>query len=711
MDTLNSAAIDILFEYLAGSSAAILVKTLVEEENLASYVNVEYRLRPNSMIVLSFDDIPTEKLGIVHSKVKDLLSEVHSNPLDMQYLKDCIHLENRKTRFSSDGHSSYLQTAIINNFLFGDRDGTTLEDLKTLDEFSIMGAWTEADWKAFMKKWLLDAHSATVIAKPSEEMAERLKATEEARLQKRKEELGEEGLRKAAEKLEQAKQDIVVGIPESVLQQWKTPSADSIPLLEVDMARSGLARKLGPGTGGVQKMIDAASKPDSSLFLQFEEVPWKFVQFTVHLTLSKVPEHLMPLVSCFVDLISKSPIRRDGELVSYEQVIREIRRDSIYHSFESSWNVGDLNGLAFSFSIEPAKYATAIEWVRTLMCDTIIDPERLRSVISQILAEVPAAKRDGSDMSQQVSNVIHLGRKQYQIASGHLVNSVYLPRLKHRLRTNPDEVVGWCEEIRKAIFTKDNIRVLVVGDIAALENPVSSWDRLTSALPSSGSGEDLIPIVKSRDLLTSDGVEPGAAGATIIPIAAVDGSYLQSTAKGLTSQADPRYPAALVAGAYLQMPEGPFWTSVRGQGLGYGSSIRRSVEAGLLKFEVDRSPDATKALVAAREIVSDIISGKHSINPAEIEAAVSKVVSSYMSYSESPAKAGEMDYIWTVVRELPADIVKKHLGAIGKVTEQDIRDILRDFILPLLTPGKSNVVVTCSKQLQEVRRTLCSWTS
>ena len=700
VDFVHLAALNVIASYLAGSSVSVLGRALVETEQVASDTSSEVEARPHSLFTISFSGVETAKLAHVRDRAYELLKDVVEKPLDMPYLRDCLRRSHRKARFDADGFSTRISQQIIADFVYGKRDGSTLAQLETLNYYKTLDGWTEDDWRAFIKNWLVDAHSVSVLCKPSLELAMQLKQNEETRLAERRNEMGEDGLRKAVERLEQAKRENKVEIPDSLLRQWAIPPADSIPLFKIDMGRVGPARELGSGSGRIQKLVDAADTANMPLFVQFDDVPWKFIEISVHVTMAGVPLNLLPLVPVFVENFFKTPIRRDGKVVDYEDVVKDIQRDTIdYHIDSADW-LGDKNSLMVNFSIEPDKYVTAIGWLRTMALDSVFDPERLLVAVGKLYADVPEAKRDGHDMAEQVSDVINMNHGYMPNATSDIVAGHYLPRLKQRLEEKPDEVLGWFEQIRKAIFRRENMRALVVGDITALEEPVGAWAPLVAALAPSDA--PTVPIIPARAMRTPEGLNPGGAGATIVPITALDSSYLVSTGRGLDGYSDPRLPAAMVTVAYLQMPEGPLWTEIRGQGLAYGASISRAVISGLVRFSIYRSPDAAKALAAAHAFIARIASGEEPIPEIAVEAAVSQVVSAYTGQSSTPSTAGAMDFVWTAIRGMPADIVSQHLAAVAKVTPDEVRAIIGDWILPLLRPGQSNVVVTCGKKMLEV---------
>lgn len=698
-DIVQTSALNILLTYLCGSSVSVLENIIVEKEELASSVSYWWDARPNSTIWFQPTGVATEKLAFVEKRLHDLLKEVVSKPLDMGYMKECISRERRQVKFSAESSEQFYSQNIISDYLFGKRDGSTLGELRTLQEYDVLDQWTEEQWREFLKKWLIDAYHVSILGKPSMEMATKLKAAEEARVAKRKEELGADGLKKLAEKLEAAKAKNDVEIPASVIDKWPVPGTESIHFIESSTARAGKAKTIGQGKEAAQKLIDE-SQPGLPLFIQFENVPSNFVNIAVHVGTSKIPVELKPLMPIFLDNFFNTPIKRDGKLLDFEDVVMELEKDTISYAINGGGKVWDPESIFVSFQFEPEKYATIIEWVRALMFDSVFDAKRLKACLSKALADIPEAKRDGRTMSMEVDWALHIQKAWLPMARRTLVKAVYLRRLKKLLQTEPEKVVDMFEQLRKYLFTFENVRVLVTSDIAKLSDPVKSWDPVTRSL---GSEKDMSSIIATHTMLNAEGQSPGSVGSVIIPMTSLDSSYSVSTTAGLTSYDDPRIPAMFVAIGYLEAVEGPLWNAVRGNGLAYGTHFARELDWGTLQYRVYRSPDASKAIDASRETVEKIATGKVPLDRHLVQGAVSGIVSGFADEQATMADAAQQNYILSVVRGLGLDWTKKIMAQVRGVTDEEIRSVMRELILPVFQPGKSNVVVTCAPIMQEVK--------
>ncbi|KAK1253333.1 hypothetical protein MKX07_001410 [Trichoderma sp. CBMAI-0711] len=698
-DVLATSALNILLTYLCGSSVSVLENTLVEREELASSVSYWWESRPNSLIWLQPTGVATEKLEFVEKRLFEVLKDVVSKPLDMDYMRECIRREKRQVKYHAETSESFYATNIITDYLFGKRDGSTLRELETLAEYDVLEKWSDEEWREFMRKWMADAHHISVLGKPSLELALKLKKEHEARIAKRKEELGPEGLKKLAHKLEEAKKKNDAPIPPDVIDRWPVPGTESIHFIESDTARSGNAKAVGLGPGRAQELINAAPEGKRPLFIQFEDVPTNFVHITMHVGTSQVPVHLKPLLSIFSDNFFNTHIVRDGQQINFEQVVMELERDSVGYDIGSSRQLGDGEGYMIQFQAEPDKYDAAVNWLRTMMFDSVFDPIRIKAAVMKALADIPESKRDGRSMSTEVDTSIHLERSSLSVARRVLVKAVYLKRLKKILKKNPDQVVQWFQDIRNSLFTFENVRVLVTANLEKLPNPITTWDPLSTALKSQNG--PMAPIPKPSSLLNAEGKAPGSVGATIIPMTTLDSSFSVSTAAGLYSFADPMLPAIMVAVHYLETVEGPLWNAVRGAGYAYGTFFSRNVENGLINYKVYRSPDASKAIIASRDAIQKIANAEVPIDKHLLEGTISQIVVTFADDQSTMPSAAQQNFVQSVFKELPKDWSKVILKRVREVTEDEIRQALKDYIMPCFEPGKSNVVITCAKTMQE----------
>ncbi|KAL2007047.1 hypothetical protein VTN00DRAFT_8485 [Thermoascus crustaceus] len=695
-DPVLSGAVQVVLLYLAGSSATLLENVLVEKEQVCSAVYYATEDHSNIEIRFTLTSVETEKLKQVERRFFEVLKDAMEKPLDMSYLHECIRRQKRSWKFSTESSATSFAEYVISDFLFGKRDGSTMLDVATLKEYDELETWSESQWRDFIKKWIADAPHISILGVPSAKLSEKLKADEEARVAAQKKKLGEEGLKKLAEKLEKAKAENDKEIPREMLEQFKIPSTESIHFVKTTTARSGAALKAGRPDHEIQKLVDADGS-DVPLFVHFEHIPSSFVQLSLLISVKSVPVELRPLLSVFTEAFFNLPIRRDGKTIEFEQVVVELERDTVGYGMDGARNMGNSEMLRISFQVELEKYSTAIAWLKELMWNSIFDVERLKAITARLLADVPDAKRSGDDMLAAVFVMVHYSPESIVRARSTLVKARYLKRIKKLLANQPELVVSRMEEIRKALFRFENFRILVIADLEKLSNPVSSWKPFVEALDTS---KPLQPITNRRALLNEAGKNLGKLS-YVVPMPTIDSSFAYATARGLDSYDHPKLPALLVAVAYMNAVEGPLWVAVRGTGLAYGTNFAYNVDTGFVNFDVYRSPNAHKAFEASKKIVEDHLSGATPFDPLMLEGAISSIVVSFANEQATIANAAQGSFIRQVVRNLPSDYKERILKRVREISVDEVKEALRDIILPLFSPDKANMVVTCAPLLEE----------
>lgn len=685
--------------YLAGSSASVLENVLVEKEQVASAVYYATEDHLSIEIRFTLTSVETKELAQVEKRFFEVLREAAEKELDMKYMQECIDRERRTWKFSTESSASSFAEYVISDFLFGKRDGSTMLDVATLKEYDVLEKWTEAEWRQFIKKWLADAHYVSILAAPSRKLSKKLKRDEEARVIEQKRRLGPEGLKKLADKLEKAKFENDEEIPREMLAKFKIPGTDSIHFVENTTARSGAALRAGRPPNSIQKIVDADDKR-SQLFIHFEHIPSSFVQLSLLISAQAVPVQLRPLLSVYTEAFFSLPVERDGKTINFEQVVVELESDTVGYTMEDAQNLGNSEMLRISFQVELEKYGTAIALLQELSWNSIFDVERLRVITAKLLADVPDAKRSGDDMLAAVHVMVHYAPESIVRARSTLVKARYLKRIKKLLAQQPDLVVQHMKDIRTALFKFENIRVLVIADAEQLSNPVSSWDSFARCL--GATTPDLQPITDRHALLSGAGQQLGGRS-FIVPMPTIDSSFAYATARGLDSYDHPKLPALLVANAYMNAVEGPLWVAVRGKGLAYGTNFAYNIDTGFVNFDVYRSPNAYKAFEASRQVVQDHLSGQIAFDPMMLEGAISSIVVSFANEQATIALAAQGSFTRQVVRNLPSDYKEKMLRKVRDISVDEVKEALRNIILPLFSPDTANIVITCATVLEEVR--------
>lgn len=168
---------------------------------------------------------------------------------------------------------------LITDFLYGEKSGKdlidSLDDMKRYDQ---LNSWTETQWLELLKNYYVENNRVVVIGRPSSKLADKLKKDSKELVMKRKEELGETGLKQLEEVLEKAKVENDKDIPEEMLKGFEIPKVESINWIEVGTGRNLPVEKNEKKEKLVSNPNDLDLKVQSHIDQDGERLPF-FVQY------------------------------------------------------------------------------------------------------------------------------------------------------------------------------------------------------------------------------------------------------------------------------------------------------------------------------------------------------------------------------------------------------------------------------------------------
>lgn len=586
---------------------------------------------------------------------------------------------------------------IATDHVFGKRDGSGLRHLASIAAYDKVERWAENEWIQFFRKWFIDSNSSIVLAKPSKALSEKLEKDEEARVTSQKEKLGDAALKDLADKLDAAKKENDVDIPKRTLQKFPIPPADSIAFIETQTARAGLARHPSRSNGPIQKIVDK-DDPEIPLFLHFEHVKSNFVTVGLMMNTHCLPDQLKPLIPIFILNFFGTPVARDGKRIEFEEAVGQLERETVTYYMTTSDVNEDLFHLCFQ--VEPDKYKEAIGWIKTMLFDSIFDETRLISGLKRLIGSLSSEKRAGEDTVLAMANLMHSTRANTARSWNTLIKGPHYKQQLIQLQNDPKGIIEKLEALRQTLMKSASFRCYALGDFESdrISKPVSDWKALSERL--NGSETRLAPLDSIRPTLSEKGMNPGNL-TLVMPMRTIDSSFVYLYGRGIGSHSDPRLPALSVAQAYLEVIEGPLWNAVRGNGLAYGTYFRRSIQRGILSYNVYRSPDAYKAFNISKNIIADFVSGKTELDDLRIEDAISNIVKGVANEGPSMLAAATTSFTNQVVLDIPKDWSRQFAKQVQHVRKDDIIGAVRDFMLPLFDPSTANVYVTCAPVMVE----------
>ncbi|GAA5923094.1 uncharacterized protein JCM15063_003529 [Sporobolomyces koalae] len=681
-DFLDSAALGILGDYLAGSSHSILNRKFVEiPEPVCAAISFEVSFRDPTIITLILNSVKKEWLSTIATHLRLTLKMICRSNIDMKAMQ--LAIKNQMIaleRTMETSPSAFVQAGALQEIIYGAENGSELgeffNDAKMLKR---LAKWSERDWTDLLKEYLVERHSVVLQGTPSPELVAEQARDAAARISNNKLKLGPNGLALAQAALDQAVESNKHPPPDSLVQSYPVPDVNHISWIFVDTARSnGVGQGKEHFTGKLQSIINADG-PDLPFFVQFDEIPSSFV--TISLFLHGPAYPILPL---YLNTLFAMPVKtRDGRKLSWQEVSSRMDADL------TSCSAGiEHEGIRISITALQEDYTKAISWLSDTLHGAEFDVQRLQTLVNSNVEMLPTLKQDGRGISSAAVESLCYSKASYETPSNAISLIQYYPQLKLRLDENPSSVVAELEKMRMCLLDARAMRGWVRGQISALKKPSSSWLQFFEPVPAFPLSQ-LSPIFRTRELLSPVGSSP-RGDAIVYRIDNSESSYLTARAR-CPDWTHPDFAALDCATTLLSQSNGLLWQVTRTAGLCYGAWINSSVERGLLSLTIFRSPDALAALQAIRSLLQTVAEGKKAISLTDLEAAKSQIAYRAVADASTPSQAASSSFEDTVILKKPRGFSRKYLAYVQAVSVEDVHRVIDTWIAPLTNPHTSIV--------------------
>ncbi|KAK9896120.1 zinc metalloprotease [Cystobasidium minutum MCA 4210] len=699
-DFLIKKALGVLNAYLSDSSISPLQKELIEiEEPWATSLGLVYTKYSTSVLQLFLSSVPTPKLDHVQKAVKNALKRVLDSGIDVERMTMVLNREQRKLLNTLETDASEaLITTLLSDFLFGAADSSDLpESLNDTERYKALQAWSAEEWAELLKKYYVERPSLTVIGKPSAKLANALRKEAETRLADRQKTLGEEGLERLQNQLDEARRENDTEAPPEFISNFKIPDVESIRWINVESAAAGLNTK--HFSNEVQKHVqhDTADLP---FFLQFEHVQSNFIEILVFLNAAELPKH-KDLLTLYIKSFHSLPlVQSDGTRVPYDEVVKLLDTETVDYGIAFGSALSEQ--LEISIKVDKAKYKEAIVWLRKLLFASEFSVDRLRVTAQKLLQNLPSEKRGGLNVALASWSRLALDpRKSTNVSQQLLARSVSTPAVVDRLKSEPEQVVADLEKLRRSLTSTKRMRIAVVGNILSLESPVSAWKENFQMMEPA----TLSPVVFGRDCLSELGKNP-TRQAVVAPLAAIESSWGHFIAKGLDADDHKDLPALTVANTALNALEGLLWRAIRGAGLPYGARIYVDVERGFMYFRTWRSPDSVRAYIAAKKAVEAMVAGDlMPLDQTRLDSAKSELAYITARSQSTISRAATTSFVNQALKGVSQCYQRDLLAKAQDVTLAEANEVIRKYILPIFDSSVCIAAVACSQGKAEETKT------
>ncbi|KAH3680744.1 hypothetical protein WICMUC_000178 [Wickerhamomyces mucosus] len=689
-------AITLLLEYLTDSSISLLIKNLVEiDEPLASDIHCNTDDYTYTMPYIGLNNVPTNRLHEAHEKLLQLLN-VHAtvDQFDLVKMREVVENSKLKLIFAVEKSADILSDYVITDFLYSDLEGQTLgKNLRTLRDYESISKWTTEQWVELFQRYLVNNNPVIIVSKPSKALYKSNKEQNKKLLKDRIDELGEEGLNHLKEKLKNSQEKNDLPIPQDILDQFPKPDPSKIQFIDTLTIGIGLNKDVENDLNNklTSKYVNDTPK-DFPLYINIDQFKSEFISIDIILSSAEISQNLLPYFELYSEIFT-FPLEIDGQIIPFEQVIKDIQNDtistSLYNGFDHQFN----ELISAKIQVKKENYIKAINWFKKIFYFTKFDKSRVKVTIEKIINGLPSLKRSGSSaLSSVQTNNTFTERSLYRSKDFLYTESFYRELLNKIENGKFDDILKDLEDIRTQLFKLNNIRVIISGDLSQVEHPIKSWNEFIDAVPASSSKE-LITIPRSFEVLTDLG--QSLSGKTfIITTPGSESTFLTSNTKIPIDYLSRSSVAVSLAASYLQAVEGPFWRGIRGTGLAYGANVSRNVEFGQLTFEIYRGSDAIKSYEVGSQIIKDFVNGVTKIDKTLFEGAVSSLINGIASFQSNYYAASSAKYVDNVLKKRGPNFNNNFIKELKAITEDDLIDVLKKYYLNLFDAQNSAVFIS-----------------
>ena len=112
-DRMNCKALEVLLNYMCGSTVSVIQNALVEHEELCSAIDYATDMQPRAAMWLTLSAIEVEKLETVETRLFELLKHIAANDFDMAHMQNCIVRMRRRILLKCEDAGGHFPDQII----------------------------------------------------------------------------------------------------------------------------------------------------------------------------------------------------------------------------------------------------------------------------------------------------------------------------------------------------------------------------------------------------------------------------------------------------------------------------------------------------------------------------------------------------------------------------------------------------------------------
>ncbi|KAJ1519883.1 hypothetical protein ONE63_004123 [Megalurothrips usitatus] len=695
-DLYGITACCLLLKYLCDTSASPLQQEFVENDDPCAS-NVSFSLAENkeAMIYMIFSNVPVDKLDVIKSKLDARLKKFvdKEERIEMSRMETVINRHRQETlsHLETNPHDA-VAFMVIADMLYGTNKEDLHQRLNILEILDKLVAEPESYWINLLNQYLLKNNCATIRGRPSQAERQRLSDDEEKRIEKQRQDLGPDGLKKFEKELEEAIAHNELPPPDAMLRSVAIPDASSINFHPIERFSSDSIQQ--------HSNLPLDKVP---IYTQVDHVHTNFVYLYLLMDTNSLSTELRPYLSLLIEAFLELPINEDGKLISYEDVVAELERDTVSScsaigvSGGSRFICGSFSSTAYiSIQCEPAKFKKGIQWINKLLYKTVLDADRIKTIATKLVNDVARLKRNGSKIVSALMKGIRFAKESNHYAASLLRQQKFLTTLIEKLG-NPEDakaVVADLEKVRQIITSPSNIVLHMasnLNDLPTSVKPDSLVDILSGLLPNNvDTASKKLNVTPDWKLVCPPSESPNPSCA--VGMGCIESAFLIQSIPCIKSPLDEDLAPLLVYLQYLSQLEGPMWKQIRGQGLSYSYSVFPTTHEGLLYLVLYRATNVVAAYKEARSILEGHLKDASSFDETLLESARSSLIFEIIHQERSVGQLVGQSILWYfkgVDQHYNSNLVKH----IASVTADDMARVAPKYVPPLFKSENSRLTV------------------
>ncbi|XP_050536252.1 uncharacterized protein C05D11.1-like [Daktulosphaira vitifoliae] len=694
-----------LLNYLTYTPISALIKEFVEiSDPLCSSVSYYISDNLNPSIVLEFENVPIQKLD--EEKIPFKLKEVFN-----KLIRDEDYFDIERLRISIEKYklsllksleinpSSTLSTLIIKDFLYGKSQSDLNERLNRISTLNNLLREDISFWKEILIDYFLNNHKIVVRGVPSIKKKHELANEEIQRVSKRKNDLGDDGLKIKAIELQKAKTECEKKTPSEIFTSVKIPSVELIQFLSYDTFSSNSINQ--------HNLFKTSDVP---LFVEIDNIKSNFVYMRVFINTKDLELNLKKYLPIYLNLIMESNVIRNGVKLDHTDVIAELEKEAVTWSTcvgigsTSSFCCGTIfSVVAFIITVEPEKYHKGIKWLHDFLHNTNITKEKLSVNLSKLINKISSYRRDGRHMLNQI--VINMIYKQNNnFTSSTLRQYKFLTSLQKKIETE----AGWevveedLNKLKLFLANPDNIKLHISGDLDKLCDIIPEASVALQKIIPDNSKALIHPFKTQFDYESMLPLNQCEIRACVVGMGSIESSYFTQITDCINDYNHPDVAAVYVFLTYFSQLEGPMWKKVRGSGFAYSCKINLNLDEGKISLSFYRSVNVAAAYQATKSIIDEHLSSRFSWDSTLFESAKSSAIYSIVNREDTIIAStiqSILFYFQNLKQTYNQDLIKK----ISLVKLDDLPEIGRKYVMPLFNPKSTITAMVCpSTKVEEI---------